>query len=124
MPENTEQNNTQKVVVGENIAGNNKIEYSHLGLPNLNVMKGGESFDSKIFDNIPVELSVELGRATLNLYEILNVAKGDIIELEKIIGDPLNLVINGQIIARGEVVVVDNKYGIKITKVEQIQDKK
>ena len=67
--------------------------------------------------NIPVNLSVELGRTKISLKEVMDLNEGSIIELERLVGEPLDLVVNGQIIAQGEVVAIDNNYGLRITNV-------
>lgn len=64
---------------------------------------------------IPVTLSVELGRTRLTIRELLDLAKGSVVELDGLAGEPMDILINGYLIAQGEVVVVDDKYGIRIT---------
>jgi len=65
--------------------------------------------------NIPLQVSVELGRAKKEISEILEFNLGTIIVLDKIAGDPVEIVVNGKLIARGEVVVIDDNYGVRIT---------
>lgn len=111
----------QKVVLGENISDNPnaKVEYSRLKMPPLDPSKKGDEFNQQLFGNIPVEVTVELGKAQLTLQEVLELNKGAIVELKRYAEEPLDLVVNGQLIAKGEVVAVDDKYGIKITKIVQ-----
>ena len=62
-------------------------------------------------------VSVELGRSQISLKEVLDLSEGSIVELQRLVGEPLDLVVNGQIIAQGEVVAIDNNYGLRITNV-------
>lgn len=65
--------------------------------------------------DIPVQLSVELGRAKMPIKNLLQLAQGSVVELSGLAGEPLDVLINGFLIAQGEVVVVDDKLGIRIT---------
>lgn len=67
-----------------------------------------------IFD-IPVNMSVELGRAKITIKELLKLTQGSIIGLEGLAGEPLDILINGYLIAQGELVVVGDNYGVRIT---------
>lgn len=67
--------------------------------------------------DIPVSLSVELGRTQMKVREVMSLTTGTVIELEKPVEDPVDLYVNGKLVGRGEVVVVDNCLGIKITQV-------
>lgn len=64
---------------------------------------------------IPVTLSVELGRTRLSIRELLDLAKGSIVELEGLAGEPMDIMINGYLIAQGEVVVIEDSYGIRVS---------
>jgi flagellar motor switch protein FliN len=74
----------------------------------------GQKLEDDVLSHIPVKVSVELGRSHLSLQEVYELTEGSIIELERLVGEPLDLVINGQIIAQGEVVAIDNKYGLRV----------
>lgn len=65
--------------------------------------------------NIPVEVSLELGRAKMDLRDLLLLGQGSVVELERMIDEPLDVLVNGTLVAHGEVVVVDNKFGIRLT---------
>jgi len=65
--------------------------------------------------DIPLEISVELGRTRLLISELLQLGQGSVIELNKLSGDPVEIFVNQRLIARGEVVVVNEKFGIKMT---------
>ena len=65
--------------------------------------------------NIPLQVTVELGKTKKEINEILKFNAGTVIVLDKIAGDPVEIVVNGKLIARGEVVVIDENYGVRIT---------
>ena len=67
--------------------------------------------------DIPLELSVELGKTKMLVNDLLQLAQGSIIELNKLAGEPLEVYINRKLIARGEVVVVNEKFGVRLTDV-------
>ena len=69
-----------------------------------------------LFD-IDVSLSIELGTKKMLIKDILNLGKNSVIELDKSAGEPLDIKVNGNLIARGEVVVVNDKYGVRLTEV-------
>ena len=65
--------------------------------------------------DVPLEVTVELGRTKKYIKEILEFSPGSIIELDKLAGDPVDILVNGKIIAKGEVVVIDENFGVRIT---------
>jgi flagellar motor switch protein FliN/FliY len=65
--------------------------------------------------DLPVKVMVELGRTKMSIGELLALHKGSVIELNVHAGDPLDLVVNGCLIAQGEVVIVNDRYGIRLT---------
>ncbi|WP_417665996.1 flagellar motor switch protein FliN [Pseudidiomarina sp.] len=70
-----------------------------------------------IIMDIPVKLSVELGRTRITIKQLLELAQGSVVELDGLAGEPMDILINGYLIAQGEVVVLDDKYGIRITEI-------
>lgn len=74
-----------------------------------------ESID--LVNEIPIEVSVELGRTMRNIGEILDYGPGTIIELEKLLGEPLDIYANGKMIAKGEVVVIEDNFGVRVTEI-------
>ena len=74
-----------------------------------------EKYDIDFVLDIPLDLSVELGRVTMPVNDLLQLGPGSIIELSKLVGDPLHIYINNKMIAKGEVVVMDEKFGIRVT---------
>jgi flagellar motor switch protein FliN/FliY len=65
--------------------------------------------------DIPLEISVELGRAKMIINDLLQLGQGSVIELSKLAGEPLEIFVNGKLVARGEVVVVNEKFGVRVT---------
>ena len=71
--------------------------------------------DIELIKEVPLEITVELGRTSKKISEILEVGEGTVIELNSVVGESLNILANGKFIAKGEVVVVDENYGVRIT---------
>ncbi len=83
-----------------------------------NLGTSGESASPRKLDlllDVPLDLSVELGRARMSIQDLLNMSPGSVIELDKIAGEPLDFMVNGRLVARGEAVVVNDKFGVRIT---------
>jgi flagellar motor switch protein FliN len=71
--------------------------------------------DINMILDIPVQLTVELGRKRIAIKNILQLAQGSVVELETLAGEPMDVLVNGYLIAQGEVVVVNDKFGIRLT---------
>ena len=71
--------------------------------------------DINMILDIPVQLTVELGRTRVPIKHILQLAHGSVVELEAMAGEPMDVLVNGYLIAQGEVVVVNDKFGIRLT---------
>ena len=67
--------------------------------------------------DVPLEVTVELGRTHKSIQEILDFAPGTILELNKIAGEPIDVLVNGKYVAKGEVVVIEESFGIRITEI-------
>jgi len=80
---------------------------------------GGDSpmHDINMVLDIPVQLSVELGRTKVPIKHILQLGQGSVVELDALAGEPMDVLVNGYLIAQGEVVVVNDKFGIRLTDV-------
>jgi flagellar motor switch protein FliN/FliY len=65
--------------------------------------------------DVPLDLTVELGRSRMSIQDLLSLGPGSVIELDKVAGEPLDILVNDRLIARGEAVVVNDKFGIRIT---------
>ncbi len=74
------------------------------GLPNLSLLL-----------DIPLEITAELGRTRMIIHDLLQLGQGSVIELNKLAGEPLEILVSNKLIARGEVVVVNEKFGIRLT---------
>jgi flagellar motor switch protein FliN/FliY len=73
--------------------------------------------DLSLIMDIPVKMSVELGRTKMTIKELLRLSQGSVVALDGLAGEPLDILINGYLIAQGEVVVVSDKFGIRITEI-------
>lgn len=73
------------------------------------------SHDIDMILDIPVQLTVELGRTRIPIKNILQLAQGSVVELDALAGEPMDVLVNGYLIAQGEVVVVNEKFGIRLT---------
>ncbi len=80
-----------------------------------NTVIGHENID--LIMDVPLEVTVELGRTTKSIKDILEFAPGTIVELNKIAGEPIDVLVNGKYVAKGEVVVIEESFGIKITEI-------
>lgn len=77
----------------------------------------GSVNDINMVLDIPVQLSVELGRTRVSIKHILQLGQGSVVELDALAGEPMDVLVNGYLIAQGEVVVVNDKFGIRLTDV-------
>lgn len=74
---------------------------------------GGNTLDFLL--DVPLQVSVELGRRRIRIAELLALGQGSVLELEKVAGEPLDIRVNDKLIARGEAVVVNDKFGVRLT---------
>ncbi len=80
-------------------------------------MQAIEDFDLNLLLDIPLEITVELGRAKIQIQELLNLGPGSTVSLSKLEGEPVDILANDKLIAKGEVVLQNKKYGIRITEI-------
>jgi len=78
---------------------------------------GGPDVNLGVILDVPVTLSLEVGRTRLPIRSLLQLNQGSVVELERAAGEPLDVFVNGTLVAHGEVVVVDDKFGIRLTDV-------
>ena len=71
-------------------------------------------YDMDLILDIPLDVSVELGKVKMIVNDLIRLGQGSVVDLEKPAGEPLDIYVNGKLVARGEVVVVDEKYGIRV----------
>ncbi|WP_255826016.1 flagellar motor switch protein FliN [Marinomonas rhizomae] len=86
-------------------------------LTNPSVPSGGVGSDLDLIMDIPVVLSMELGNTEIAIRNLMQLTQGSVVELDRFAGEPLDVLVNGTLIAHGEVVVVNDKYGIRLTDV-------
>lgn len=82
-----------------------------------------EEKDIEILMDIPLQVTVELGRVSMLVQDILELGSGSIVELEKAAGEPVDVLVNGRLVARGEVVVVEDNFGVRLTEILSPQDR-
>ncbi|MEY4907759.1 MAG: hypothetical protein RL260_1477 [Pseudomonadota bacterium] len=87
-------------------------DFGHAGEPSGGA-SGGK--DLNLILDIPVQLTVELGRTRIPIKNILHLAQGSVVELDAMAGEPMDVLVNGYLIAQGEVVVVNEKFGVRLT---------
>jgi flagellar motor switch protein FliN/FliY len=75
----------------------------------------GASRDMDFLLDIPLEVTVQLGKTRMFIKDLLQLGQGSVIELEKMAGEPMEILVNNKLVARGEVVVVNEKFGIRLT---------
>ncbi len=110
-----EEKNKQAVEEENKVEEANKSEEVDSGQVEKNERTGLENL--KVLENIDVKLTVEVGGAEIKLRELLRINEGSVIELERLAGDPLDILANGTIIAKGEVVMIGERFGIRFTEV-------
>lgn len=84
-------------------------------LPAAAAHGNGSSIDLLL--DVPLQVTVELGRTNLSVREVLGLGAGSVVELEKLAGEPIDLLVNNRLIARGEVVVIDESFGVRVTEI-------
>jgi flagellar motor switch protein FliN/FliY len=86
-------------------------------------MQTVEDFDLNLLLDIPLEITVELGRTSIQIQELLDLGPGSAVTLSKLEGEPVDILANEKLIARGEVVLQNKKYGIRITEITSRMDR-
>ncbi|MDP6418793.1 MAG: flagellar motor switch protein FliN [Candidatus Krumholzibacteria bacterium] len=87
--------------------------------PDASFSRSGESGGLDMLSNVKLEMTVELGRARMNIGEVMQLSQGSVIELDKMAGEPVDLRVNGVLLAQGEVIVMDDVFGVRITRLAQ-----
>lgn len=91
------------------------------GNPSLLATTSDASFERLL--DIPLEISVELGRVKMLVSDVVELGSGSVIEVEKSAGEPVDVLVNGRLVARGEVVVIEDNFGVRITEILSRQDR-
>ncbi len=89
--------------------------------PTINTIE--DEVDIDVLQNIPVTLSAEVGRTVMKIKDILQLSEGSIVELDRIAGESIDVLVNNTAVARAEVVVVNERYGIRLTQVLDAADR-
>ena len=84
---------------------------------NTNNTGADNQINPDVLQNIQVTLSVEVGRAMIKIRDLMRLTQGSVVELDHIAGEPLDLLVNNTVVAQGEVVLVNDRYGIRLTRV-------
>jgi flagellar motor switch protein FliN/FliY len=71
----------------------------------------------EVLQNIVVNLSIEVGRAQIKIKDLMRLTQGSVVELDRIAGEPLDLLVNNSVVAQGEIVLVNDRYGVRLTRV-------
>ena len=77
----------------------------------------------KFLEDVPMIMNVEIGRTEMSIKEVLNLKKGSVVEFKKIVGEPMDVLVADRLMARGEVVVVNERYGVRISEVTRPDEK-
>ena len=85
--------------------------------------EGSPGHNLEMLLDLPLELSVELGRTRMSLQELLKLDKGSVIRLGRTEGEPLDIQVNGRTVARGEVVVVNDRLGVRVTEIGEARER-
>ncbi len=91
---------------------------------NLNELSGDVVTPVKNIDllmDVALDVVIELGRTVMPLKEVLNLGPGSVIELDKLAGDPVDILVNNKLVARGEVVVIEENFGVRITEIVDVK---
>ena len=81
------------------------------------------NINPEVLQNISVNLSIEVGRAIIKIKDLMRLTQGSVVELDRIAGEPLDLLVNDTVVAQGEVVLVNDRYGLRLTRVVPSTDR-
>ncbi len=87
-------------------------------LEELAAGEGGDGMGLSHLMDVPVRVTVEVGRTKMRLAELVHLSPGSLLELDRAAHEPADILVNGKIVARGEIVTIDKSYGVRITEVE------
>ena len=76
-----------------------------------------QQINPDVLQNISVTLSIEVGRAMIKIRDLMRLTQGSVVELDRVAGEPLDLLVNNTVVAQGEVVLVNERYGVRLTRV-------
>ena len=81
------------------------------------IMRLYNQINAEVLQNISVTLSIEVGRAMIKIRDLMRLTQGSVVELDRIAGEPLDLLVNNTVVAQGEIVLVNERYGVRLTRV-------
>jgi flagellar motor switch protein FliN len=85
--------------------------------------QSSEDLNLDVILDVPVTLSMEIGRTQINIRNLLQLNQGSVVELDRFAGEPLDVLVNGTLVAHGEVVVINEKFGIRLTDVISVSER-
>lgn len=113
-----EDKKTQKITAESKKERTEKVKIQPAQFSPLEDKKGSKMEGNiKLLLDVPLQITAELGRTTMNIKEVLELGPGSVIELNKLAGETVDILINGKLVAQGEVVVVEENFGVRITNI-------
>jgi len=100
----------------EQEASTDSMQFQQLEDEGLSV-GAGDDINLDVILDVPVTISMEIGRTNINIRNLLQLNQGSVVELDRLAGEPMDVLVNGTLVAHGEVVVVNDKFGIRLTDV-------
>jgi flagellar motor switch protein FliN/FliY len=121
MSDNNE-TSTPEAEAGEHPDAEHATDVAHAdapGEPSLEDFKPSQpgNINPEVLQNIVVALSIEVGRAQIKIKDLMRLSQGSVVELDRIAGEPLDLLVNNSVVAQGEIVLVNDRYGVRLTRV-------
>jgi flagellar motor switch protein FliN len=107
----------------EEVAANSDLPEAPLQNLQAEDSGNGETANLEAILDIPVSLSVEIGQTKISIKNLLQLNQGSVVELERLAGEPLDVKVNNTLVAHGEIVVVNEKYGIRLTDIVSAQER-
>ena len=112
----TEDKNNNEVDGLDNNAQKDEANAEKLVATNPEEGQNGK-INPEVLQGIPVTISVEVGKTSLKIRDLLRLSQGSVVELDRLAGEPLDLLVNNTVVAQGEIVLVNDRYGIRLTRV-------
>lgn len=127
MPQETQSIDDQWGEALKESAGSQPVKHPDAARPaqfdSVSQENGGVVANIGIILDIPVTVSVEIGRTKMVVRDLLQLGQGAVVELEKLAGEPMEILVNGKLVARGEAVVVNDKFGVKLTDIVSLTER-
>ena len=128
-PEEKQMMEQMGMAAGEAAAPQPAVVVSPVELPQVEVTTpvavdtAGQDMNLKMIMDIPVDVHVEIGQTRLSIRDILRLGVGSVVELDRLAGQPADIIVNGKMIGSGDVVVVNETFGIRVTKLVGVQER-